>query len=170
MIWSKTHNWVIKKRGTHTIFFWLDFLILFSSLKFKNFEWKWWKPKTPIWCFQFLRYITQWQDCKFLTSMWLICVDGVSSLLLYPLSFFSHFFLFLSFSDFSLSVFYFFLPLSGSFFPPFSSSAQFRHHHQSKSLKTPLNQTGPNKLSLSLSTHISYSFTVYFLIFITALS
>ena len=59
------------------------------------------------------------------------------SLLLYPLSFFSHFFLFLSFSDFSLSVFYFFLPLSGSFFPPFSSSAQFRHHHQSKSLKTP---------------------------------
>ena len=134
---------MIKKCGTHTIFFvWPDFLILFSSLKLKNFEWEWWKPKTPNWCFQFLRYITQWQDCKFLTSVWLICVDGVTSLLLYPLTFFSHFF---SFSFFlwllSFSVFSFFLPLSGSlsgsFFPPFSSSAQFHHHHQSKSLKTP---------------------------------
>ena len=55
----------MKKRGTHTIVFvWFDFLILFSSLKLKNFEWEWWKPKTPNWCFQFLRYITKWQDCK----------------------------------------------------------------------------------------------------------
>ena len=34
VIWSKTHNWVIKTHGTHTNFFvWLDFHIVFLSLK-----------------------------------------------------------------------------------------------------------------------------------------
>ena len=95
----------MKKRGTYINFFvWLDFQILFSSRKLRNFEWEWWKPETPNWCFQFLRYITQWQDCKFLTSVGPICVDGITSL-----SFFSHFFLFLSFSSFSLSLCFFFL-------------------------------------------------------------
>ena len=66
-----------------------------------------------------------------------ICVDGVISLtlsslfLLPPFSF--SFFLRL----FSLSVFYFFLPLFGSFFLPFFGSGQFRCHHQSDSLETP---------------------------------
>ena len=48
-----------------------------------------------------------------MTSKGPICVDGATFLLLYPLSFFSHFFLFLSFSDFSLSLFFlsFFLSL-----------------------------------------------------------
>ena len=111
MIWSKTHNWVINICGTHTVFFvWLDFLILFSSLKLKNFEWEWWKPKTPNWCFQFLRYITQWQDCKFLTSVGSICIDGVisltlSSLFLLPLFYFSFFLWLLSLYLFFLSFF-----------------------------------------------------------------
>ena len=95
---------------------WFPNLVFITQLK--KFEWEWWKPKTPNWCFKFLRYITQWQDCKFLTSVGPICVDGVTSLLLYPLSFFSHFFLFLSFSGFSLSLFFLpsFLSLVLSFF------------------------------------------------------
>ena len=37
MILLETHNSVMKKCGTHIIFFvWLDFLILFSLLKLKN--------------------------------------------------------------------------------------------------------------------------------------
>ena len=70
VIWSKTYNWVIKKCGTHTIFFvWLDFLMLFSSLKLKNFEWEWWKPKTPNWCFQKLKTEFQWHDGKYCDFM-----------------------------------------------------------------------------------------------------
>ena len=70
VIWSKTYNWVIKKCGTHTIFFvWLDFLMLFSSLKLKNFEWEWWKPKTPNWCFHKLKTEFQWHDGKYCDFM-----------------------------------------------------------------------------------------------------
>ena len=43
--------------------------MLFSSLKLKNFEWEWWKPKTPNWCFQKLKTEFQWHDGKYCDFM-----------------------------------------------------------------------------------------------------
>ena len=103
---------------------WFPNLVFITQLK--KFEWEWWKPKTPNWCFKFLRYITQWQDCKFLTSVGPICVDGITSLLLYSLSFF-HFFLFISFSGFSLSLSLFFLSFFISLVQPISATTKPRN-------------------------------------------
>ena len=43
--------------------------MLFSSLKLKNFEWEWWKPKTPNWCFHKLKTEFQWHDGKYCDFM-----------------------------------------------------------------------------------------------------
>ena len=72
----KTHNWVIKKRGTHTNFVvWLDFLMLFSSLILKNFEREWWKLKTANWCFQKLKTEFQWHNGKYFDFVGLVCCE-----------------------------------------------------------------------------------------------
>ena len=49
--------------------FWVFGLISSPCFHHSNsvwFEWEWWKPETPNWCFLFLSYITQWQECKIL--------------------------------------------------------------------------------------------------------
>ena len=70
VIWSKTHNWVIKTHGTHTFFlFGLIFTLCFHHSKLTNFELEWWKHKTRIRCFQKLRYITQCHHSRFLSSV-----------------------------------------------------------------------------------------------------
>ena len=71
--------------------------------KLKNFELEWWKQETAKWCFQRLRYETQWYCCKYSDSMGPICV------VLLPLS---DFFLSLSSPTFFFSFFHWFIFLS----------------------------------------------------------